>query len=139
MTEMEERSGATLVIKGTVTAGEDLVLGGRVEGTIRVPGHMLTLGPGAEVTADVQAHTVVVSGAVRGDVRATEKVGTERNRGCFRGYPVAARGDARGRPVGGPHRHAGAASGRVRRVGRRGSRVAQVFDLGSSGTGQGPV
>jgi cytoskeletal protein CcmA (bactofilin family) len=75
MTErMEGRSGATQVIKCTVTAGEDLELGGRVEGTIRVPGHVLTLAPGAEVTADVQAHTVVVSGAVKGDVRATEKV-----------------------------------------------------------------
>ena len=66
--------GATLVIKGTVTASEDLVLGGRVEGTIQVPNHVLTLGPEARITADVQAGTVVVDGAVTGSVRATDKV-----------------------------------------------------------------
>jgi len=75
MTErMNGRSGATVVIKGTVTAGEDLWLGGRVEGTIKVPDHVLTLGPDAEVTADVQARAVVVSGAVTGNVKATERV-----------------------------------------------------------------
>lgn len=75
---MRERTahgpGATLVIKGTVTADEDLVLGGRVEGTIRVPNHVLTFGPEARIAADVQAGTVVVGGAVTGSVRATEKV-----------------------------------------------------------------
>ena len=66
--------GATLVIKGTVTANEDLRLGGRVEGTIQVPNHVLTLGPQAQILADVQAGTVVVDGVVTGSVRATEKV-----------------------------------------------------------------
>ena len=46
----------------------------RVEGSIELGDHSLTIGPGAVVKADLTAKTITISGAVTGMVRATEKV-----------------------------------------------------------------
>lgn len=66
--------GSTIVIKGEVTAHEDLVVSGRVEGTITVVGHTVTINAGAELMADVRAREIVVSGQVVGDLCADERV-----------------------------------------------------------------
>jgi cytoskeletal protein CcmA (bactofilin family) len=66
--------GSTIVIKGEITAREDLVINGRVEGSIAVPGHALTVNEGAKVEAEVQARAIVVSGQVFGNLRADERV-----------------------------------------------------------------
>jgi cytoskeletal protein CcmA (bactofilin family) len=74
---MERRvggAGASLVIRGTVTANEDICLAGLVEGTIQVPNHVLTIGPEGRMMAEIQAGVVVVGGAVTGNVGATERV-----------------------------------------------------------------
>ena len=68
------RIGASVVIKGDLSASEDLTLDGTMEGKIRVPDHMLTVGPDAKINAEVSAKIVVVVGAVRGNVTATDKV-----------------------------------------------------------------
>jgi cytoskeletal protein CcmA (bactofilin family) len=67
-------AGASLVIKGTVTATEDILLSGRVEGSVCVPHHVVTVGPHGRIQAEIEARAVVVGGAVTGNLRATEKV-----------------------------------------------------------------
>jgi cytoskeletal protein CcmA (bactofilin family) len=66
------RIGKTVVIKGELTSTEDLVIFGRVEGTITVKEHTVTIGQGATIEAEVAAHGVVVEGQVTGNVQAGE-------------------------------------------------------------------
>jgi cytoskeletal protein CcmA (bactofilin family) len=66
--------GETIVIKGEMTAGEDVVIAGRVEGSIHVEGHALTVAPGANVVADVRAAEVIVAGHVFGSVTADRRI-----------------------------------------------------------------
>lgn len=66
--------GKALLIQGKIISTENLRIDGRVEGTIELGDHSLTIGPGASVEADLVAQTIVVSGAVTGNVQATVKV-----------------------------------------------------------------
>jgi cytoskeletal protein CcmA (bactofilin family) len=70
-------TGQSIVIKGKLTAAEDLTLAGVVEGEIELPNHVLTVGPSARVTATVKAKTITVAGTVSGDVTANEIVRLE--------------------------------------------------------------
>ena len=65
--------GPTVVIKGEVTAEEDLLVRGRVEGFID---HSATVTVHAEgtVAAEVKAQQVLVEGTVDGNVYGTERV-----------------------------------------------------------------
>ena len=76
---MNDRAGvgSTLVIKGEVTAKEDVVIAGRVEGSINVAGHSVTVQPGAHVAGDITATGVTVSGVVEGTVMAEERIKVE--------------------------------------------------------------
>lgn len=62
--------GKTVVIEGSVTAGEDLEILGRIKGHVAVAGHTLTVGEGAVIEADIHASDVVVQGEVHGPVEA---------------------------------------------------------------------
>lgn len=69
---MAEQGMATVVAPATVIHGEihcagDLVVQGRVEGSIRCGG-ALRLEPGATIEADVRARSAELAGRVRGDV-----------------------------------------------------------------------
>jgi cytoskeletal protein CcmA (bactofilin family) len=66
--------GASVVIKGNITSGEDLSVAGRVEGEIRLHAGTLMLAPGCHVVGDVAAPAVVVQGSVDGNLTATERV-----------------------------------------------------------------
>lgn len=66
--------GSTLVIKGELSASEDLALEGRIEGTVSLPDHVLTIGPGAEVSAQITARVVVLQGTLTGNVDAFERM-----------------------------------------------------------------
>ena len=66
--------GKALLIQGKITSTENLTIDGRVEGTIELGDHSLTIGAGASVEADLVAQTIVVSGAVAGNVLASVKV-----------------------------------------------------------------
>jgi cytoskeletal protein CcmA (bactofilin family) len=66
--------GKALVIHGKVTSSENLMIDGRVEGSIELGDHDLTIGAGASVEADLVAQTIIVSGAVTGNVMASVKV-----------------------------------------------------------------
>ena len=67
-------NGQSIVIKGDITGGEDLVIAGRVEGSITLAGRALTLAPGSEVIGIVSAAAVTLSGHVEGSVEATERL-----------------------------------------------------------------
>jgi cytoskeletal protein CcmA (bactofilin family) len=66
--------GNSVVIKGELSGSEDLTLYGQMEGSIMLPDHTLTIGPGANIKAEILAKFVVIMGAVTGDVTAGQKV-----------------------------------------------------------------
>ena len=66
--------GASIRIKGEVTAGEPLTIAGHVDGSVEIDGHPLTIVEGGSVTATVQAETIVVAGKVSGLLNATTRV-----------------------------------------------------------------
>ena len=66
--------GPSIHIKGEVTSREPLTIAGKVEGTIDVDGHALTVDEGGHVTAKVTALTIVVAGAVSGSLHASERI-----------------------------------------------------------------
>ena len=66
--------GRGVVIEGQVKTGEDLVVDGKVDGTIELPQHVLTVGPTGRVKAQLSAKSVVVLGKVNGTIQASERV-----------------------------------------------------------------
>ena len=66
--------GGSILVKGDVVSTEDLVIDGKVEGTIELGDHSLTIGPGAAVIADLAAKSVTISGTVKGNVMGNAKV-----------------------------------------------------------------
>jgi cytoskeletal protein CcmA (bactofilin family) len=66
--------GSTIVIKGEITAQEDLVISGRVDGSIAVTGHALTVNEGATIVARLQARAIAISGRVSGQLTADERL-----------------------------------------------------------------
>ena len=67
----------SVVIKGDLSASEDLTLDGQMESSVTLPNHTLTIGPGANIKASISAKAVVIMGAVTGNVTAGEKVEIE--------------------------------------------------------------
>ena len=61
--------GPTLRFKGELSASEDLVIHGQVEGSIG-PAPKVTIGPEAHVKAGVNADVIVIEGRVEGDLKA---------------------------------------------------------------------
>ncbi|MDP9161378.1 MAG: polymer-forming cytoskeletal protein [Acidobacteriota bacterium] len=67
------RVGRSVVIKGDLSGSEDLVVDGKVEGSIELPGNSLTIGPNGQVSANVNAKTVVVHGKIDGNIRSSDR------------------------------------------------------------------
>ncbi len=63
-----------VLIQGKIVSTENLIIDGSVEGTIELGDHSLTIGAGASIKADLVAQTIIISGAVVGNVRASVKV-----------------------------------------------------------------
>jgi|ERR1700722_6737670 cytoskeletal protein CcmA (bactofilin family) len=66
--------GKSVEIRGEVKGSEDLMIDGRVEGTITLTDSKLTIGPTARVDADVAARDVVILGVLNGNVTASVRV-----------------------------------------------------------------
>ena len=66
--------GRSLVLKGELSGDEDLLIEGRFEGTINLQDHCLTVGPEAEVKAEIHASRVVVRGSVNGNIAARDRI-----------------------------------------------------------------
>ena len=74
----------SIFIKGELSVEEDLTVEGRVEGKIELKDHNLSIGPGAEVHAEVHARSVMIAGNFTGSIFAREVVEI-RPSGCARG------------------------------------------------------
>jgi cytoskeletal protein CcmA (bactofilin family) len=74
------RIGKTVVIRGELKGSEDVIVDGRFEGTINLSEGRLTLGPSANVAADLSAKDVLVMGRLQGNIVATGRV--ELRAGC---------------------------------------------------------
>lgn len=66
--------GASIRIKGEVTAREPLTIAGHVDGSVVVEGHSVTIAASGQVTATVAADTIVVAGAVNGRLQANARI-----------------------------------------------------------------
>jgi cytoskeletal protein CcmA (bactofilin family) len=66
--------GKSVMIKGELSGSEDLTLYGRMEGSVRLPEYTLTIGPDADIRAEISARNVVIMGGVTGNVIAGERV-----------------------------------------------------------------
>jgi len=66
--------GATIVITGEVTSGEDLTVDGRIDGQLLVRDAALTISERAQIQADVRGARVVVRGLVNGAISASERI-----------------------------------------------------------------
>ncbi len=62
--------GPTLVIKGELSADEDLIIEGHIEGTIAHHKKHLTVGKQGRVLADIHASSVIVEGQLVGDIHS---------------------------------------------------------------------
>ena len=66
--------GRGVVIEGDVKGGEDILIDGRVAGTIELRQHVLMVGPTGRVKAQLSAKSVLVFGKVTGTIQASGRV-----------------------------------------------------------------
>jgi cytoskeletal protein CcmA (bactofilin family) len=66
--------GRSITIKGEVTGDEDLLIQGRVDGSIDLKQHAITVGREGEVKANITGRIVTVEGKVEGNLSADEQV-----------------------------------------------------------------
>ncbi|GAB5451695.1 MAG: hypothetical protein Hals2KO_20230 [Halioglobus sp.] len=82
--------GPSITIKGEVIGEEDLLIQGKVEGTINMKNQELSVGESGQVIADISARVITVDGEVTGDIAGTEKVVVSKS-GNVKGNIVAPR------------------------------------------------
>lgn len=66
--------GKALYIKGDVVAKEDMLIDGRVEGSIALESNKLEIGANGRIISNAFARVVIINGELKGDVYATEQV-----------------------------------------------------------------
>jgi cytoskeletal protein CcmA (bactofilin family) len=66
--------GRSITIRGEVTGDEDLVIQGRVDGSVDLVQHTVTVGPEGHVKAHINGRIVTVEGKVEGNVTGDEQV-----------------------------------------------------------------
>jgi cytoskeletal protein CcmA (bactofilin family) len=66
--------GPTLVIRGEVSGAEPLLVEGRIEGPVSIPGGYVSVGREGVLTSIVTASEVVVRGTVLGNIHASDRV-----------------------------------------------------------------
>jgi cytoskeletal protein CcmA (bactofilin family) len=66
--------GPSIQIKGDVSGDEDLVIQGRIDGTVNLGKHNVTVGSDGRVKADIFGRTVTVEGQVEGDLHGDEQI-----------------------------------------------------------------
>lgn len=82
--------GPSITIKGEVSGDEDLLIQGKVEGTINLNDNELSVGESGKVQADIKAKIIKIEGEVTGDITGNEKVVISKS-GNVRGNIVAPR------------------------------------------------
>ena len=66
--------GRSITIKGEVKGDEDLLIQGKIDGSVLLKEHAVTVGPEGEVKADIGARVITVEGKVEGNLNAQEQV-----------------------------------------------------------------
>jgi cytoskeletal protein CcmA (bactofilin family) len=66
--------GRSITIRGEVTGDEDLLIQGRIDGSVNLKQHAVTVGREGEVKADIVGRVITVEGSVEGNLRAEEQV-----------------------------------------------------------------
>ena len=66
--------GRSITIRGEVTGDEDLLIQGRVDGSVDLKQHAVTVGPDGEVKASIIGRVVTIEGRVVGNLSADEQV-----------------------------------------------------------------
>ena len=82
--------GSSILIQGDMTGDEDLVVQGRIEGSITLKKNLVTVGKDGRVNATVNARTIRVEGTVEGELRGKEQIIVSRT-GSVQGNIVAPR------------------------------------------------
>ncbi len=66
--------GRSLVIKGEISGAESIYVDGRIEGTINLAEHRVTIGRNGNVQANINAKEVVIMGKVTGNVDCSDRL-----------------------------------------------------------------
>lgn len=66
--------GQGININGDISGSENLIIEGKVEGKINLPGHQVEVGKTGKVHADVTAKFIKINGELQGDIEGEEKV-----------------------------------------------------------------
>ncbi len=66
--------GKSVTIHGELTGSEDLFLDGNFEGTVTLSANRLTIGPNAQVKADLNVRDVIIFGIVDGNIHASGRI-----------------------------------------------------------------
>ncbi len=66
--------GPSITIRGDVSGDEDLLIQGRVEGSVDLKLKSVTVGTEGRVKANITGRVVIVEGEVEGDLKAKEQV-----------------------------------------------------------------
>lgn len=66
--------GKQVAIEGGIQGSEDLVIEGTVRGSIELEKFHLTVGPKGKVEAEIRAGNVTVSGQLKGNIKALDRV-----------------------------------------------------------------
>ena len=82
--------GPSMLVQGDMNGDEDLVVQGRIEGSITLKKNLVTVGKDGRVNATVTAKSIRVEGTVEGELRGKEQVIVTRT-GSVSGNIVAPR------------------------------------------------
>ena len=82
--------GPSILVQGDMTGDEDLVVQGRIEGSISLKKNLVTIGKDGRVNATVNAEIIRVEGSVEGELQGREQVIVTRT-GSVSGNIVAPR------------------------------------------------
>ncbi len=74
MSNQRATIGSSITIRGDVTGVEDLLIQGRVDGSVDLKQHAVTIGKEGEVKANVSGRVIAVEGKVEGNLLADEQV-----------------------------------------------------------------
>jgi cytoskeletal protein CcmA (bactofilin family) len=66
--------GRSVVIKGEITGSEPLYIDGKIEGSINISDNRVTVGRFGNVTANIDAREVVITGQVKGNIHCTDRL-----------------------------------------------------------------
>lgn len=66
--------GPSINVDGKLKGDEDLIIEGKVKGTVELKNNSVTIGSQGDVQADIFAHTIYVDGRMDGNLVASEQV-----------------------------------------------------------------